>query len=123
MAASRNVTKYVVSHQYELYDGILEYNGIFPYNLLSALPHKFTNISTESIAGKKQILQTKQEPEGTYNIGLHGLSPINYQITGQIANSHFPNKWILWDIYNTKTNVREDLEFIIHPFSSHEVTE
>ena len=87
-----NVTKYVVSHQYELYDGILVYHGIFQYNLLSALPHKFTNISAESIAGKKQILQTKQEPEGTYNIGLQGLSPINYQITGQIANSHFPNK-------------------------------
>ena len=74
MAASRNVTKYVVSHQYELYDGILVYNGIFQYNLLSALPHKFTNISAESIAGKiLQILQTKQEPEGTYNIGLHGV--------------------------------------------------
>ena len=28
MVASRNVTKYAISHQYEQYDGILAYNGI-----------------------------------------------------------------------------------------------
>ena len=46
------------------------YNGIFQWNFLSVLAHKFTNIPAEGIAGKKQNLLAKQEPEGTYNIDL-----------------------------------------------------
>ena len=47
--------KYAVSLQYEQYDGILVYNGIFQQNFLSVLAQKFTNISAESIAGKNKI--------------------------------------------------------------------
>ena len=37
----------------------------------------------------------------------------------KITKSYFPNK--LYEICNTKINVGEDLGFIIHAFSSHEV--
>ena len=54
MAASGNVTKYVVSAQYEQYDDIY-----IPVSFISVLAHKLTNITVESIAGKKQNLLTK----------------------------------------------------------------
>ena len=47
---------------------MLVYNGIFQQIVPSALAHKFTNNSAESITGKKQNLLTEQEPERTYKI-------------------------------------------------------
>ena len=49
---------------------ILIYNGLFQIKVHYVLVHKFLNISTNSVAVKKQNLLTKQEPEGTHNIDL-----------------------------------------------------
>lgn len=82
--------------------------------------HKFTNI-VERITDKMQNIFKKQEPELAYDKDLHKLQKNATYTTrwlGQITKLLF-RKSKYFEISSTKLNIHENLEFVIHSFSSH----